>query len=68
MKKTSESTRVVKVLITLDKEHDELGSVELKLVGSDLPRPNLAEEDSYNGGRVKKSAYGVSTAATRSRQ
>ena len=43
-------------LITLDEEHDELGSVDLKLIGSDLPCPNLAEEDSYGGGRVKKSA------------
>ena len=40
----------------------------LKLVGSDLPRPNLVEEDSYGDGGVKKSAVGASTAATRSRQ
>ena len=40
----------------------------MKLVGSDLPRPNLAEEDSYDGGGVKKSAAGASTMATRSRQ
>ena len=56
------------ILITLDKEHDELGSVEVKFVSSDLPRPNSAEEDSYGGGEVKKSAAGASTTATRLRQ
>ena len=40
----------------------------MKLVSSDLPRPNLAEEDNYDDGRVKKSAAGASTKATRSRQ
>ena len=35
----------------------------MKLVGSDLPCPNLAEVDSYDGGGVKKSVAGVSTAA-----
>ena len=30
----------------------------MKLVGSDLPCPNLAEEDSYGGGGVKISAAG----------
>ena len=45
-----------------------LGSVDVKFVSSDLPRPNLAEEDNYGGGGVKKSAAGVSTTATRSRQ
>ena len=44
-----------------------MGSVDLKIIGSDLPRPNLAEEDSYSGGGVKKSATGPST-TTRSRQ
>ena len=52
----------------MDEEHDELGSVDVKLVSSDLPRPNLAVEDSYGGGGVKKSAAGASTTATRSRQ
>ena len=40
----------------------------MKFVCADLPRPNLAEEDSYGGGGVKKSATGASTTATRSRQ
>ena len=40
----------------------------MKFVCADLPRPNLAEEDSYGSGGVKISAVGVSTAATRSRQ
>ena len=40
----------------------------MKFVRSDLPRPNLAEEDSYGGGGVKKFAAGASTTATRSRQ
>ena len=30
----------------------------MKLVSSDLPRPNLAEEDGYGGGGVKMSAVG----------
>ena len=40
----------------------------MKFVGVDLPRPNLAEEDSYGGDGVKISAVGASTSATRSRQ
>ena len=56
------------LLITLDEELDELRIVDLKLVGSDLPRPKLGEEDSYGGGGVKISAVGVSTTARRSRQ
>ena len=44
-----------------------LRGVDVKFVSSDLPRPNLAEEDSYGGDRVKKSATGTSTTATRSR-
>ena len=68
-KKTFESKRVVKVLlITLDEEHDELGSVDVKFVSSNLPRPNSVEEDNYGGGGVKKSAAGASTTATRLRQ
>ena len=50
----------------MNEEHDELGCGEVKLVCADLPRPNLAEEDGYGSGRVKKSAAGVSTTATRS--
>ena len=49
-------------------EHDELRSRTVKFVGVDLPRPNLAEEDSYGGGEVKISAVGASTTETRSRQ
>ena len=30
----------------------------MKFVSSDLPRPNLEEEDSYGGGGVKKSSNG----------
>ena len=30
----------------------------MKFVSGDLPRPNSAEEDSYGGGGVKKSAAG----------
>ena len=45
-----------------------MGSVDVRLIGSDLPRPNLVEEDSYGGGGVKISAASVSTAVTRSRQ
>ena len=64
-----ESKTAVKVTFNYpDEEHDELRSVDLKLVSSDLPRPNLAEEDNYGGGRVKISAAGASTTATRSRQ
>ncbi|EMS62579.1 hypothetical protein TRIUR3_28833 [Triticum urartu] len=37
-------------------------------VKPNLPHPNLAEEDNYGGGGVKKSASCVSTAATRLRQ
>ena len=48
--------------------YDELGVVDWKFVHSDLPRPNLVEEDSYDGGRVKISAAGASTTATRLRQ
>ena len=40
----------------------------MKFVDVDLPRTNLVEEDSYNGGGVKISAAGVSMTATRSRQ
>ena len=40
----------------------------MEFVGVDLPRPNLAEEDVYGGGGVKKSAADASTMATRSRQ
>ena len=39
----------------------------MKFVSADLPRRNLAEEDSYGGGGVKKSAAGASTSATSSR-
>ena len=49
-------------------EHDELRRTDEKFVRLDLPRPNLAEEDSYGGGGVKISAVGMSTTATRSRQ
>ena len=49
-------------------EHDELRRRTMKFVGVDLPRPNLAEEDSYGSGGVKISAVGVSTTATRSRK
>ena len=64
-----ESKGAVKVTFNYpDEEHDKLRSVDLKLVSSDLPRPNLAEEDSYGGGGVKISAADVSTTATRSRQ
>ena len=52
----------------LNEEHDELGCGDVKFVSADLPRPNLAEEDSYDGGGVKKSAAGASTTVTRSRQ
>ena len=52
----------------MDEEHDELRRTDEKFVRLDLPRPNLAEEDSYGGGGVKISAAGASTAATRSRQ
>ena len=52
---------------SLDEEHDKLRSVDLKLVSSDLPRPNLAEEDSYGGGGVKISTAGASTTAMRSK-
>ena len=66
--KSSESTRELKLdLITLDEEHNKLGVEVEKFVHSDLPRPNLAAEDSYDGGGVKKSMAGVSTTATRSR-
>ena len=40
----------------------------MKFVRLDLPRPNLAEEDSYGGGGVKKSAADASMTATRLRQ
>ena len=40
----------------------------MKFISSDLPRPNLAEEDNYGGGGVKKSAAGASTTRRRSRQ
>ena len=40
----------------------------MKFVSVDLPRPNLAVEDSYGGGRVKKSAAGASMTTMRSRQ
>ena len=64
-----ESKRAVKVTFNYpDEEHDEPRSVDLKLVSSDLPRPNLVEEDSYGDGGVKISAVGASTLATRSRQ
>ena len=39
----------------------------VKFVKLDLPRPNLAEGDSYGGGGVKISAAGASTMAKRSR-
>ena len=39
----------------------------MKFVSSDLPCPNLAEEDSYGGG-VKKSTAGTSMTAMRPRQ
>ena len=51
-----------------NEEHDELGVVDVKLVCSDLPRPNSAEEDSCDSDGVKKSTVGASTTATRSRQ
>ena len=63
------SKRAVKVAFNYpDEEHVELRSVDLKLISLDLPRPNLAEEDSYGGGGVKISATGASTMTTRSRQ
>ena len=52
----------------MDEEHDEVVCGDVKFVSADLPRPNLAEEDSYSGGGVKKSTVGASTTATRSRQ
>ena len=52
----------------MDEEHDELGSVDVKFVSSDLPGPTSAEEDGYGSDGVKKSATGASTTATRSRQ
>jgi hypothetical protein len=39
-----------------------------KFVCPDLPRPSLAEGDSYSGGGVKTSAADASTTTARSRQ
>ena len=35
----------------------------MKFIRSDLPHPNSADEDGYDGGGVKKSATGSSTTA-----
>ena len=40
----------------------------VKFVRPDLPRPNLAEGDSYSGGGVKTSVADASTTTARSRQ
>ena len=57
-----------KILFTVSEEHDEQRSEERKFVSPDLPRPSLAEGDSYSGGGVKISAADVSTTTARLRQ
>ena len=64
--KSLESTRAVKV--TFNYPSRRTRNVDWKFVSADLPRPNLAEEDSYRGGGEKKSAANVSMMTTRLRQ
>ena len=40
----------------------------MEFIGVDLPRPNLAEEDNYDGGGVKISTADTRTTAMRLRQ
>ena len=56
------------MLFTVCDEHDEQRSEVEEFVSPDLPRPSLAEGDSYSGGGVKTSAADASTTMARSRQ